>query len=255
MTDFAQESAFAAPHLWIVALLLSPRALVAGYFVLATRKIAAHAEKMVPPSGKFIDIDGNRIHYVEAGEGRPIVFIHGLGAQFHQFRHPLFGRLADSYRLVALDRPGSGYSVRAAGAGAGFSEQARIVVGFMEKLGLEKPLLVGHSLGGMVALAIAIEHPDRLSRARASGALTRYSDKVAPEFAPLHIAAALAALADLPDHRDPECAEDGAATLDFIFGPQPMPADYSDRRRRLFGAAAEPFLRDVERPRRERRWT
>ncbi len=78
----------------VLAVLVIGTALVAGYFVFATRKIAARAEKMVPPSGKFIDIDGNRIHYAEAGKGRAIVFIHGLGAQFHQFRHPLFDKLS-----------------------------------------------------------------------------------------------------------------------------------------------------------------
>ena len=147
----------------VLAVLVIAAALVAGYFVFATRRIAARAEKAVPPSGKFIDIDGNRIHYAEAGAGRPIVFIHGLGAQFHQFEHPLFDRLSGDFHLVALDRPGSGYSVRAAGASAGLSEQARIVVRLIEQLGLQRPLLVGHSLGGMVALTVAIEHPDAIS--------------------------------------------------------------------------------------------
>jgi hypothetical protein len=98
---------------WIVALIVLSAALYVGYFAYATRRIAAEAEKAVPPSGKFVDIDGNRIHYAEAGEGRPILFIHGLGAQFHQFEHPLFNRLEGELPLVALDRPGSGYSVGA----------------------------------------------------------------------------------------------------------------------------------------------
>jgi pimeloyl-ACP methyl ester carboxylesterase len=213
--------------LWILALLLIGASLVASYFILATRKIAAHAEKIVPPSGKFIDIDGNRIHYVEAGEGRPIVFIHGLGAQVHQFRHPLFARLADSYRLVALDRPGSGYSVRAAGAGAGLSEQARVIVGFIDRLGLEKPLLVGHSLGGMVALTIAIEHPDRLSGLALLAPLTRYSDQVAPEFALIHIPSPWRRRLISHTTAIPNALKSATATLDFIFGPQPVPADYA----------------------------
>ena len=75
--------------------------------------------RLVPANGKFVEIDGNRIHYVETGEGRPIVFVHGLGAQLHHFRHTLFDRFGPGYRLIALDRPGSGYSVRASGATAG----------------------------------------------------------------------------------------------------------------------------------------
>ena len=142
----------------------------------------------MPPSGKFIDVDGNRIHYVEAGEGRPILFIHGLGAQFHQFRHPLF-EAGREFRLVALDRPGSGYSVRARGAGAGISEQARLIVSLHGEARDRK------AAGGR---AFARRHRRAGDRHRASRqglrpgaavALTRYSDKVAPAFAPLDIAA------------------------------------------------------------------
>ena len=111
--------------LWAIGALIVVAALIAGYFAYATRRIAAQAEKLVPAAGKFIDIDGNRIHYVDAGEGPPIVFVHGLGAQLLQFRHPLFDKF-DGYRLIALDRPGAGYSVRARGASSRLTEQARV---------------------------------------------------------------------------------------------------------------------------------
>ena len=77
--------------------------------------------------------------------------------------------------------------MRAAGAGAGLSEQARIVVRLIERLGLERPLLVGHSLGGMVALAVAIEHPQAISGLALLAPYTRYRDEAAPAFAPLLI--------------------------------------------------------------------
>ena len=60
---------------WIVAIagtLLALLLLVAGYHAHVTRRVARRAETLVPPPGKFIAIDGNRIHYVERGEGRPI---------------------------------------------------------------------------------------------------------------------------------------------------------------------------------------
>src|SRR5919198_1136772 len=132
--------------LWALAALAAGIVLYFATFALMTRRIAADAERKVPPSGKFVDVDGNRIHYVEAGKGPPILFIHGLSAQ------------------------------------------ARVIVGFMEKLGLERPLVVGHSFGGIVALAIAIDHPDRLSGLALISPHTRYSDKNAPEFPPLVIA-------------------------------------------------------------------
>lgn len=211
---------------WILALAVLGAVLYVGYFAYVTRRIAAQAERTVPPAGKFVDVDGNRIHYIEAGQGRPILFIHGLGAQFHQFRHPLFGRLEGDFRLVALDRPGSGYSTRARGAGAGISEQARIVVRFMDKLGIEKPLIVGHSLGGIVALAMAIEHPDKVSGLALLSPYTRYSDKTAPQFAPLMIKEPWRRRFIANTFAIPTALRTAPQTLDFIFGPQSMPPDY-----------------------------
>lgn len=216
----------AAVASWVLAILVIGVALVAGYFVFATRKIAARAERLVPPSGKFVDIDGNRIHYAEAGTGRAIVFIHGLGAQFHQFEHPLFASLQDDFHLVALDRPGSGYSTRAAGASAGLSEQARIVVRLIETLGLERPLLVGHSLGGMVALAVAIEHPSAISGLALLAPYTRYRADAVPAFAPLLIANPWKRWLISQTVAIPAALKTAPQALDFIFGPQPAPADY-----------------------------
>jgi pimeloyl-ACP methyl ester carboxylesterase len=211
---------------WVLAAFVLGTVLYVGYYALATRRIAAEAERRVPPSGKFIDVDGNRIHYAEAGEGKPILFIHGLGAQFHQFRHPLFSRLDHEFRLIALDRPGSGYSVRAPGAGAGISEQARLIVRFMEKLGIERPLLVGHSLGGTIALAIAIEHPDKIAGLALLSPYTRYLKKVQPAFAQLDIRQPLRRWFIAQTFAIPTALKTAPQVLDFVFGPQAMPADY-----------------------------
>jgi pimeloyl-ACP methyl ester carboxylesterase len=200
--------------------------LYVGYYALATRRIAAEAERRVPPSGKFIDVDGNRIHYAEAGEGKPILFIHGLGAQFHQFRHPLFAKLDKEFRLIALDRPGSGYSVRARGAGAGISEQARVIVRFTEKLGIAKPLIVGHSLGGIVALAVAIEHPDKVAGLALLSPYTRFAKEVKPAFAQLDIKEAWRRWFIAQTFAIPTALKTAPQVLDLVFGPQAMPADY-----------------------------
>ena len=211
---------------WVLAILVIGAAAVVGCFVFATRKIAARAERLVPPSGKFVDIDGNRIHYAEAGQGRAIVFVHGLGAQFHQFDHPLFPWLLDDFHLVALDRPGSGYSVRAAGAGAGVSEQARVVAGLIQRLGLERPLLVGHSLGGMVALAVAIEHPQAISGLALLAPYTRYRTDAVPAFAPLLIANPWKRWLIAQTIAIPASLKTAPQAIDFVFGPQAAPADY-----------------------------
>lgn len=204
--------------LWVLLALLVAAALAVGYFVHATRRIAAEAERRVPAAGKFIDIDGNRIHYVEQGEGRPILFIHGLGAQLLQFRHPLFDKL-DGYRLIAIDRPGSGYSVRARGAGARLTEQARVVRRFIEVMGLERPLLVGHSLGGLVALTAALDHPRAISGIALIAPLTRYQDSVPPEFQALYIPSPLKRWLVAHTLAIPASLKHAPQTLAFIFAP------------------------------------
>jgi pimeloyl-ACP methyl ester carboxylesterase len=211
---------------WALSAALLAGAFGLGYFVLATRRIAAEAERLVPAIGKFVTVRGNRIHYVEKGEGRPILFIHGLGAQLHHFRHPLFAAFGPGYRLIALDRPGSGYSVRAAGANAGLTEQADVIAGFIEALDLEKPLLVGHSLGGAVALTTALNHPDAISGVALLAPLTHREDTIRPEFRSLYIRSPLKRWFLAHTLAVPTSLKYAQQTLAFVFGPQQPPKDY-----------------------------
>lgn len=210
---------------WIVGVALLIAAFIAGYFVLTTQRTAREAERLVPASGRFVDVAGNRIHYVETGEGRPIVFVHGLGGQLHHFRHPIFPLLT-GYRLIALDRPGSGYSERATGATARLPEQADIVVKFIEALGLEKPLLVGHSLGGAVALTVALNHPDAVSGVVTLAPLTHMEDEIRAEFRSLYITSKLKRWLVAQTIAVPTSLKYAPQTLDFVFGPQKWPEDY-----------------------------
>lgn len=212
--------------LWVIAALLAAGLMALAITVFRTRSIAARAERMVPASGKFVTVDGNRIHYVEQGEGRPILFIHGLGAQLHQFRAPLFDMFGAGYRLIAIDRPGSGYSVRAPGATGRLPEQALVVRRFIEALGLEKPLVVGHSLGGAVALTLAIEHPDAISGLALLSPHTYHTGEVAPEFAALCIPSPLKRRLIAETVAVPASQKYAEQTLAFVFGPQQPPADY-----------------------------
>jgi len=217
---------FVSIVLWVVVALLAAGLLALAIAVFRTRRIAAKAERMVPPSGKFITVDGNRIHYVEKGEGRPILFIHGLGAQLHQFRSPLFDRMGEGYRLIAIDRPGSGYSVRAPGATGRLPEQALVVRHFIKALGLKKPLVVGHSLGGAVALTLAIEHPEAISGLALLSPHTHHTGEVALEFAALYIPSPLKRRLIAETVAVPAWQKYAEQTLAFVFGPQQPPADY-----------------------------
>ncbi|RWM72047.1 MAG: alpha/beta hydrolase [Mesorhizobium sp.] len=212
--------------LWLLGALILLAAGVAVTLVLATRWIAAKAERLVPATGKFIEIDGNRIHYVETGEGRPIVFLHGLGAQLHHFRHTLFTSFGHGYRLIALDRPGSGNSVRAKGATGRLPEQAEIVRRVIERLGLEKPLVVGHSLGGAIALTLAVGHPETISGIALLAPLTHMEPTVRETFGSLYIKSPLLRRIMAHTVAIPAGLKYAERTLAFVFAPHATPADY-----------------------------
>lgn len=211
----------------IVTLALLAVLLVAGYYRHVTQRIVRHAERMVPPPGKFVDIGGNRIHYVERGAGLPILFVHGLGGtQFH-FSQPIFPQLEDEFHLVALDRPGSGFSTRRGDRPGNPEEQADFIADFIDRLGLDRPLLVGHSLGGAITLATAIRHPDKISGIVLVSPLTQHREGVAPEFAALDIRSPLARRMVAETISAPNAIKLGPQTLTYVFGPQQPPADYA----------------------------
>jgi pimeloyl-ACP methyl ester carboxylesterase len=138
---------------WIVGIVLVLLALALGGLALFSAWTARQVEKRLPPHGRFIEVDGARIHYLDEGSGPKLLLIHGLAGQTRVFTHSLLDRLKRDYRVVILDRPGSGYSTRPSRASAAIGAQAHTIARFIEALGLERPLVVGHSLGGAIALA------------------------------------------------------------------------------------------------------
>lgn len=132
-----------------------------GLFFI-TALTARSAEKLLPPLGKFMDVSGGRIHYVDSGKGIPILMIHGLSGQMRNFTYALQERLNNDFRTIIIDRPGSGYSKRQADDTARVTEQAKLIAEFIAKLDLDRPLIVGHSLGGAVSLALALNHPEHV---------------------------------------------------------------------------------------------
>lgn len=210
----------------VLALAIAAAILVGGYYLYATSRIARQAERLVPAPGRFIEVDGHRIHYVERGQGRPILFVHGLGGTQFQFR-PLFAGLEKDFRLVAVDRPGSGYSTRRGLTPASPTEHAAFLARLIDALGLDRPLVVGHSLGGAVSLALALDYPDKISGLALLSPLTQREGKVAPEFAALYIPSPLKRRLIAHTVAIPASVKLGPQMLAFIFGPQQPPADYA----------------------------
>jgi pimeloyl-ACP methyl ester carboxylesterase len=125
--------------------------------------LARKAEREFPPLGEFRKIDGVRLHYVEAGEGRPILLLHGANGSLYDFTETIMPELARRWHVVAVDRPGHGWSERPRGRDMSPAAQAELIRGLARELGLERPLLVAFSWSGALALAWALDHPDELA--------------------------------------------------------------------------------------------
>src|SRR5262245_21622381 len=172
----------------IIVSLVLPLAVLIGGLVWFTARTARKVEAALPPRGRFIAIGGERMHYVDTGGAGPaIVMIHGLAGNLLHFDYALAGRLAGEFRLILVDRPGSGHSTRAAGANASLTAQADAIAKLIGALGLTRPLVVGHSLGGAVALALALDHPDCVGGLALIAPLTHAQEEVSPVFRTLLI--------------------------------------------------------------------
>ena len=121
---------------------------------------ARRVEAAYPPPGDFVTVDGVRLHWIEAGQGRPVVFVHGAGGMVQDLLTSRFApMLAAGHRLIAVDRPGYGHSERPRAELAGPEAQGRLLHQALAKLGIERPILIGHSWGGALVLSYAEEFP------------------------------------------------------------------------------------------------
>src|SRR5215207_6594652 len=114
------------------------------------------AEQTSRPLGRFIVVDGVRVHYIARGKGRPVILIHGNGTMAEDFVIcGLVDQLAKRYRVIALDRPGFGHTDRPRSRVWTAAAQAHLVHRVLERLNVERPVIVGDPWGSLVALAWA----------------------------------------------------------------------------------------------------
>jgi pimeloyl-ACP methyl ester carboxylesterase len=126
---------------------------------LANHAVARRSERRHPPCGSFIEVDGVRLHYVDRGEGVPVVLLHGNGGMIEDFEiSGVLDAVARKHRVIVFDRPGFGYSERPRSTAWTAAAQAELLHQALGQLGVRRPVLVGHSWGTLVALSMALEH-------------------------------------------------------------------------------------------------
>lgn len=147
----------------ILILLALALALFWAYVQHRARQNEARAEAAFPPEGQLLRVNGHQVHAVVMGSGPDLVLIHGSSGNTRDTTHRLAGRLATDYRVIVIDRPGLGYTDRINRTGASITQQAALLRDTAAQLGADKPIVMGHSYGGAVALAWAVHHPDNIA--------------------------------------------------------------------------------------------
>ncbi|KYG24700.1 hypothetical protein SE92_34390 [Bradyrhizobium sp. AT1] len=190
---------------------------------LVNRQLARKAQRDNPPKGRFIAVNGVRLHYVERGNGRPLVLFHGNGSMIQDFESSgLIDLAAENYRVIVFDRPGFGHSLRPRNAVWTPEAQADLFKDALGRLGVQRAIVLGHSWGASVAVALAIRHPSLVEAlVLASG----YYFPTARSDAAASLAPAMPGLGDVMSY-----------TISPIFGRLMWPVML----RKLFGPRAVP---------------
>ena len=128
---------------------------------LVNRHLAQKAERDNPSSGRFLDVNGVRLHYLERGSGEPLVLLHGNGSMIEDFESSgLIDLAAKDYRVIVFDRPGFGHSDRPRNVVWTPAAQAELIKQALTRLDVSNAIVLGHSWGASVAVALALKYPD-----------------------------------------------------------------------------------------------
>nr|WP_232631822.1 alpha/beta hydrolase [Methylobacterium sp. Leaf118] len=180
-------------------------------------------------AGRFVTVDGLRVHVIVRGRGRPVVLIHGNGTMAEDFAIcGLIDRLAARYRVIAIDRPGFGRTQRPRHRVWTASAQAALMHRVLDGLKAERPLIVAHSWGTLVALAMAAEPRHAL---RGLVLLSGYYFPEARADVSLAKPLALPGVGDAARALVPNAVNRAMAEQSFrrVFRPQPVPARFVSR--------------------------
>ncbi|PWE18661.1 alpha/beta hydrolase [Marinicauda salina] len=148
-----------------MTLLIATLTAGAGLFLLAACATGAGAGRTLaerfPPEGRFIAVEGTRLHYRETGpaDAEPVLVLHGASSNLNEPRVALEDALLE-YRVIWLDRPGLGWSERPDGDWSP-EREAALIAAFLDAVGIERAAVIGHSWGAAITLRLMMDHPDR----------------------------------------------------------------------------------------------
>lgn len=187
----------------------------------------AEAESAYPPTGRLLLVDGLRVHADQRGRGPDVVLIHGASGNTRDFTFALADRLAREFRVTAFDRPGLGHTDWPGEQAVSPFEQARILRAAAAQMGIRRPVVVGHSYGGSVAMAWALSDPAGTGAVVSlAGATMPWPGGLGPWYAITGSDIGQATVVPLISaFVPPERAE---RAIGSIFAPDPVPEGYAD---------------------------
>lgn len=202
-------------------------ALALALLAIVNKELARKAERENPPVGQFVEVDGVRLHYVDRGEGEPVVLLHGANSMVQDMLlSGLVDSLAGSHRVIAFDRPGYGHSERPRTTIWTANAQADLISAALGKIGVPRAIVLGHSWGASVATALALNHPGTVrGLVLASG---YYYPGLRADVVPMSMPA-VPGLGDIMRFTvSPLLARAmWPAVLRGMFGPSPVPAKFA----------------------------
>ncbi|MGN8106521.1 alpha/beta fold hydrolase [Paraburkholderia sp. 22098] len=187
---------------------------------------ARKAERDDPPVGRFVEVDGVPVHYVDKGTGPAVVLLHGNAVLLQDFiASGLIDQLAKRYRVIAFDRPGFGYSGRPRDRLWTATAQAALIRQALVQIGVHQPVVLGHSWGTLVALGMAA---DAAADLRGLVLVSGYYFPTARADVALAAPAALPIMGDVLRYTVSPLAGRMMLkrTVQAMFSPLPTPADF-----------------------------
>jgi pimeloyl-ACP methyl ester carboxylesterase len=219
-----RKSSEAGPYVVAAAVTVGALAITA----LFTQHLAKKAETENPAAGHFLEVNGVRLHYVERGSGDPLVLLHGNGSMIEDFESSgLIDLAAKKHRVIVFDRPGFGHSSRPRNVIWTPDAQAELFKAALEQLGVARAVVLGHSWGASVAVALALNYPELVSGlVLASG---YYYPTMRPDVVAMS-APAVPIVGDLLTHTLSPLMSRlmWPMMMTKIFGPRPVPAKFAN---------------------------